>query len=271
MFVLTSHYLYYYETEDIGDRRAGTWVEPIRRITLLGAAVSPVKRKRSQCAFAFRLDTPADEHASAYKLGSASSPIEADEWTRTLQLTIDALNGHLGVGKVALTYEAEMPNFLRNVMQHWPDDPIKQGWLFKQGHIHRNWKKRWFILVKDALYYFHSKEIGDPRAGNFTQPIVKINLSYASISTFPLKQHPYAFLLETPHDEHASKYIMDGGNDVRSKAWMDAIRGVMHGIYASSINLEKSKQSNVKKDDFFQLSLTTGVNLAGLRNSAVAG
>jgi len=36
--------------------------------------------------------------------------------------------------------------------------PDKQGELVKQGHVVKNWKSRWFVLVKDKLYYFENQE-----------------------------------------------------------------------------------------------------------------
>jgi len=35
----------------------------------------------------------------------------------------------------------------------------KEGWLTKQGEMHKNWKKRYFCLLeKGHLYYFNSEE-----------------------------------------------------------------------------------------------------------------
>jgi len=267
-FVLTSNYLYYYETDDIGDRRCGTWVEPIRRINLLGASVSPVKRNRSQCAYAFRLDTPCDEHAHAYKLGSPTSPKDSDEWTRSLQQTIDALNNQVGLKGKSLLFTPVMPNFVSNVMQYWPENPIKQGWLVKQGHFVKSWKRRWFILSTDNLYYFHNKNIGDPRLGRFQEPIVRICLENATISkpAEMIKHRPHTFLLETPHDEHASHYFMDGGSDACSVEWAIAIGDVIYNLLPAEMRSRKDsipENANVS-NGVFQLSLTTGVDLGSI-------
>lgn len=39
--------------------------------------------------------------------------------------------------------------------------PKKEGWLVKQGHVVKNWKKRWFRTSGRYLYYF--KQRGDRR------------------------------------------------------------------------------------------------------------
>ena len=33
-------------------------------------------------------------------------------------------------------------------------NPIKEGWLWKQGGRYKTWKRRWFILNDGCLYYF---------------------------------------------------------------------------------------------------------------------
>uniref|UniRef100_A0A7S4ETV2 non-specific serine/threonine protein kinase n=1 Tax=Chrysotila carterae TaxID=13221 RepID=A0A7S4ETV2_CHRCT len=40
----------------------------------------------------------------------------------------------------------------------------KSGWLVKQGHIFRTWKKRWFVLDGPLLKYYKSAGIGDAQA-----------------------------------------------------------------------------------------------------------
>ena len=33
-------------------------------------------------------------------------------------------------------------------------NPIREGWLWKQGGRYKTWKRRWFILNDGCLYYF---------------------------------------------------------------------------------------------------------------------
>jgi hypothetical protein len=43
---------------------------------------------------------------------------------------------------------------------------VKEGWLFKRGGSHggrTNWKRRWFMLVGDVLYYMESRSDRTPR------------------------------------------------------------------------------------------------------------
>lgn len=42
-------------------------------------------------------------------------------------------------------------------------NPIKEGWLWKQGGRYKSWKQRWFILNNNCLYYFELTADKDPR------------------------------------------------------------------------------------------------------------
>ena len=37
----------------------------------------------------------------------------------------------------------------------------KSGWLVKQGHVFRTWKKRWFVLEDQLLKYYKVAEPKD--------------------------------------------------------------------------------------------------------------
>merc|ERR1711874_632616 len=41
-----------------------------------------------------------------------------------------------------------------NDLMHTFFNPDKEGWLWKQGGRYKSWKRRWFILNDNCLYYF---------------------------------------------------------------------------------------------------------------------
>lgn len=43
---------------------------------------------------------------------------------------------------------------------------IKEGWLTKCGGSHKSWKRRWFILQENLLYYFADKKVRHRLPGN---------------------------------------------------------------------------------------------------------
>lgn len=42
-------------------------------------------------------------------------------------------------------------------------NPDKEGWLWKQGGRYKSWKRRWFILNDNCLYYFEFTTDKEPR------------------------------------------------------------------------------------------------------------
>ena len=50
---------------------------------------------------------------------------------------------------------------------------IKQGYLSKQGHIIRNWKKRSFVLMRDELRYYKSETEKKPQGKIRMEDIVE--------------------------------------------------------------------------------------------------
>ncbi|MDO9065804.1 MAG: hypothetical protein Q7U96_01805, partial [Chloroflexota bacterium] len=42
-------------------------------------------------------------------------------------------------------------------------DPDLEGWIWKRGHLVKNWKIRWAVLKDKTLYYFKDqKNTGTP-------------------------------------------------------------------------------------------------------------
>jgi cytohesin len=50
-----------------------------------------------------------------------------------------------------------------NDLMHTFFNPDKEGWLWKQGGRYKNWKRRWFILNDNCLYYFEFTTDKEPK------------------------------------------------------------------------------------------------------------
>ncbi|KAL5018132.1 hypothetical protein ScPMuIL_003854 [Solemya velum] len=50
-----------------------------------------------------------------------------------------------------------------NDLMHTFFNPDKEGWLWKQGGRYRSWKRRWFILNDNCLYYFQYTQDKEPK------------------------------------------------------------------------------------------------------------
>ena len=73
------------------------------------------------------------------------------------------------------------------------DLPIasKEGYLIKRGAIHKNWKKRWFILQKNILQYYKEKDCDEP--------IRSLDLKHAiAVCKDPIDDKEHCFSLQLP-------------------------------------------------------------------------
>ncbi|XP_076454326.1 cytohesin-3-like isoform X2 [Babylonia areolata] len=50
-----------------------------------------------------------------------------------------------------------------NDLMHTFFNPVKEGWLMKQGGRYKSWKRRWFILNDNCLYYFQYTTDKEPK------------------------------------------------------------------------------------------------------------
>ncbi|ERE87932.1 differentially expressed in FDCP 6 [Cricetulus griseus] len=62
-----------------------------------------------------------------------------------------------GVGRESLSMA------IQEVYQELIQDVLKQGYLWKRGHLRRNWAERWFQLQPSCLCYFGSEECKEKR------------------------------------------------------------------------------------------------------------
>jgi hypothetical protein len=48
--------------------------------------------------------------------------------------------------------------------------PTKSGYLTKQGRKFKTWRRRWFVLKNDALWYFKTPTDGDKKGVIYLEP-----------------------------------------------------------------------------------------------------
>jgi len=68
---------------------------------------------------------------------------------------------------------------------------VKEGYLYKQGALNKNWKKRWIVLQDSHLLYFKNPD-------NKTSAKGDVKLSEIQVGVAPeLKDRPFSFKIET--------------------------------------------------------------------------
>ena len=79
---------------------------------------------------------------------------------------------------------------------------LKEGYLTKQGHVRKNWKRRWFVLTKSQMSYH--MEPGAPAKGRIPLDNVTISLDTDALGKencfglFHGERKPYFMCAETP-------------------------------------------------------------------------
>jgi len=92
-------------------------------------------------------------------LDSYLNEIITIESIATNQLLLQWLDPRINVNVFFNFFVTPSPNILLQPGQFCLSNPDKAGYLNKEGHVVRNWKKRWFVLVDNMLYYMKTEEV----------------------------------------------------------------------------------------------------------------
>jgi len=116
-----------------------------------------------------------------------------------------------------------------NDLMHTFFNPDKEGWLWKQGGRYKSWKRRWFILNDNCLYYFEFTTDKEPRG------IIPLeNISIRDVSDRS-KQHCFELFCSGNEVIKACKTDSDG----------KVVEG-KHTVYRMSASTEEEKDDWIK-------------------------
>ncbi|KAH7832081.1 putative connector enhancer of kinase suppressor of Ras 2 [Monocercomonoides exilis] len=93
---------------------------------------------------------------------------------------------------------------------------ITEGWLTKQGHIRKNWKRRWFVLRGTTLYYYAKKE--DKKEKGFIQ-LPGYIMENANDVTGKL----HSFHLLNPSNPKKKQFYIHADNALDLQGWTKTI------------------------------------------------
>nr|XP_016945149.1 uncharacterized protein LOC108021114 isoform X1 [Drosophila suzukii] len=145
--------------------------------------------------------------------------------------------GDLPRGLLESLYESirtepfKIPQDDGNDLMHTFFNPDKEGWLWKQGGRYKSWKRRWFILNDNCLYYFEYTTDKEPRG--------IIPLENISVREIHDRSKPHCFEL------YAS-----GGAEIIKACKTDSEGKVVEGkhtVYRMSAATEEDQQEWVKR------------------------
>ena len=104
----------------------------------------------------------------------------------------------------------------------------KSGWLVKQGHVFRTWKKRWFVLEDQLLKYYKVAEPKDDAGSSDAAPVLQelkgcISIQHCELAVAAADQadgRQFCFRL-TPISRKI--YLIMAPDEESRDAWMSAI------------------------------------------------
>ncbi|XP_029019137.1 differentially expressed in FDCP 6 homolog [Betta splendens] len=71
---------------------------------------------------------------------------------------------HMGAGRLLRVTSAEAFSLaLDDVFLEMYHNVLKRGYMWKKGHVRRNWTERWFVLKPSSLAYYVSEDLKDKR------------------------------------------------------------------------------------------------------------
>jgi len=110
-------------------------------------------------------------------------------------------------------------------------NPIREGWLWKQGGRYKGWKRRWFILNDGCLYYFEFTADKEPRG---IIPLENVNVREVEDKT---KQFCFEIYSTTNDKIKACKHDSEG----------KVIEVGNHTVYRMSALTGEDKNEWIKK------------------------
>jgi len=117
-----------------------------------------------------------------------------------------------------------------NDLMHTFFNPDREGWLWKQGGRVKSWKRRWFILNDNCLYYFEFTTDKEPRG------IIPLeNIRVREVSERGSKQHCFELFSAVNEVIKACKTDSEG----------KVVEG-KHSVYRMSASTEEEKNEWIK-------------------------
>nr|XP_026693782.1 pleckstrin homology domain-containing family A member 1 isoform X1 [Ciona intestinalis] len=142
-------------------------------------------------------------------------------------------------GQVVKQDEPTSPTSLTHPDQHFQfpnvgSKIIKQGWAIKQGHVRKNWKRRYFILKQDRFAYYKSDQDKEPIRS------IPINEILAARAEDEMKPRDNLLLLATTD----KIYYIQAETEDDMYEWVDAF---CNAININRVQSQKKKGSRMSK------------------------
>lgn len=142
-----------------------------------------------------------------------------------------------------------------NDLMHTFFNPDREGWLWKQGGRYKSWKRRWFILNDNCLYYFEFTTDKEPRG------IIPLENIRVREVTDRSKQHCFELFSANNEVIKACKtdsegkvvegkhsvYRMSASTEEEKDEWIKCIQqSISHNPFYDMLSARKKKAQNTR-------------------------
>lgn len=100
------------------------------------------------------------DHSVFYQLLSRSLPLYFEYKDRSEGIS----HTSVGMEDVSQVFNKVLGRYKDSGNVRFWENPERSGWLWKQGELFRNWRRRWFVLKDGKLFWFKSDAVTPVRS-----------------------------------------------------------------------------------------------------------
>jgi len=128
----------------------------------------------------------------------------------------------------------------------------KEGWLFKRGHVVKNWKRRYFILTENSIKYFSKKPASNFDASQYLKGAINLQGAKVFANSAPSDgavQFKFGITSGT-----GKEYLMSCYTDFEMQAWVKAVQSAISKEFESNMTHEIPRrfQGKIRKSGWLQ-------------------
>jgi len=202
---------------------ATEWAEVLRRATKLPLLL-PVEETMNSLPIAAKTDASTAATSSSIAVSPASTKVSSSPLTPA---------SSFGTGSLT---SAPMQTYTQVVVSGLSHE----GWLYKAGEINTRFKKRWFVLRSEILYYFK----GRPEAKDDVYSGVQGSIPITKYMVQKVPSPEFAFQL-LPHAPGARAYLLHASSEEERTRWIDEINLEIRRAHAT-LSCKESERASLE-------------------------
>lgn len=213
------------------------WCEVLRRSTKLPLTL-PIEEMQTLSKGA--LDIPGGSMASSSS-GTGTSPMTvgaspSSAPNSSKMVSSSPLTPVSSFGSSSLTNTTPMISYTQVVVS----GISHEGWLYKAGEINTRFKKRWFVLRSEILFYFK----GRPEAKDdvYSNPQGHIQITKYMVQSIPSPDFAFQLL---PHAPGGRTYTMHASSEDERTRWMEEINAEIRRAHAT-LSCKESERASLE-------------------------